>query len=166
MHPYFGRNQFANIPERSARDALAQLVLTWICIFGKKRKVPVYYSDVFEAFDKVNCQRPIQKLRTRCVPDDILMVIESWLSEWKVSMAVGGEFSQNMQISNMIYQGTVFGPPIWNALYADAAIAVNLYGVLEIMFADDLNCFKNFGLSLDNIALVQDMTRCQQELHK
>ena len=32
--------------------------------------------------------------------------------------------------------------------------------------ADDFNCFKDFGLSVENIALVQDMTCCQQESHK
>ena len=65
----FGRNQFAYMPERSARDALAQLVLTWICLFGKKRNVAVYCSDVSGAFDKVNSRRLIQKLRARGVPD-------------------------------------------------------------------------------------------------
>ena len=162
----FGRNQFAYMPERGARDALAQLVLTWICLFWKKRKVAVYCSDVSGAFDKVNSRRLIQKLRARGVPDQILSVIDSWLSDRKARVAVGGKFSRDMRISNMVYQGTVLGPPLWNAFYSDAAIAVNLYGFLEIIFADDLNCFKDFGLSVENTTLVQDMERCQKELHK
>ena len=71
-----------------------------------------------------------------------------------------------MRISNMVYQGTVLGPQLWNAFYSDAAIAVNLYGFLEIIFADDLNCFKDFGLSVENTTLVQNIKRCQKELHK
>ena len=35
----FGRNQFAYMPERRARDALAQLVLTLISLFGRKLKI-------------------------------------------------------------------------------------------------------------------------------
>ena len=35
----FGRKY---LPERSVRDALAQLVLPWISSFGKKRKIAVY----------------------------------------------------------------------------------------------------------------------------
>ena len=35
----FGRNLFAYMPERGARDALAPLVLTWISLFGRKRKL-------------------------------------------------------------------------------------------------------------------------------
>ena len=50
----FGRNQFAYMLERNARDGLAQLVLTSLCLFGKERKVAVYCSDMSGAFDKFN----------------------------------------------------------------------------------------------------------------
>ena len=91
----------------------------------------VYCSDVSRAFDKVNSWRLIEKLRVRGVPDEIFVVIESWLSERKARVAVGSKFSRDMQISNMVYEGTVLGPPLWNAFYADAAVAANLYGSLE-----------------------------------
>ena len=53
-HGAFGRNQFAYMPERSAPDALAQLLRTLISLFSKKLKIVVYCSDVSGAFDKVN----------------------------------------------------------------------------------------------------------------
>ena len=59
----FGYNQFAYMPERGARDALAHLVATWISLFGRKRKIGVYCSDVSGAFDKVNARRLLRKLR-------------------------------------------------------------------------------------------------------
>ena len=162
----FGRNQFAYMPERGARDALAQLVLTWIRLFGRKRKVAVYCSDVSGAFDKVNSRRLLRKLRARGVPEEILGVIKSWLSERKARVAVGGKFSRDMTINNMVYQGTVLGPPLWNVFYADAADAVHVHDFLEVIFADDLNCFKDFNLSAENEAIVEDMKKCQGELHK
>ena len=109
-----GRNQFAYMPERGARDALAQLVLTWISMFSKRRNNAVYCSDVSGAFDKVNSRRLLGKLRFRGVPDAILLVMQSWLYERKARVAVGGKFSRDMKISNMVYQGTVLGPPLWN----------------------------------------------------
>ena len=66
----------------------------------------------------------------------------------------------------MVYQGTVLGPPLWNIYYADAAIAVKVHGFLEIVFADDLNCFKDFGIHISNSELHEEMRRCQQEPHK
>ena len=162
----FGRNQFAYMPERGARDALAQLVLTWISLFGRKRKIAVYCSDVSGAFDKVNSRRLLRKLRARGVPMEILLVIQSWLYERKARVAVGGKFSKDMCIHNMVYQGTVLGPPLWNVYYADAAVAVNMIGFLEIVFADDLNCFKDFGLNVTHETMHGEMHQCQLELHK
>lgn len=66
----------------------------------------------------------------------------------------------------MVYQGKVLGPLLWNIYYADAAIAVKVHGFLEIVFADDLNCFKDFWIHISNSDLHEEMRRCQQELHK
>ena len=97
---------------------------------------------------------------------EILLVIQSWLYERKARVAVGGEFSKDMSFQNMVYQGTVLGPPLWNVYYADAAAAVNLIGFLEIVFADDLNCFKDFGLNVTHGTMREEMNQCQLELHK
>ena len=49
---------------------------------------------------------------------------------------------------------------------ADADIAVKLHGFLEIVFADDLNCYKDFGLSITNSKLHAQMRQCQGEIPK
>ena len=107
----FGRNQFAYIPERGARDALAQLVLTWISLFGRKRKHVVYCLDVSGAFDKVNLRILLRKLRAREDPMEILLEIQSWLYERKAWVAVGGKFPKDMNIHNMVCQGAVLRLP-------------------------------------------------------
>ena len=162
----FGENQFAYMPERGARDALAQLLLKWISLFGQKRKIAVYCSDVSGAFDKVNARRLLRKLKAKGVPEDILRVLKSWLAARKARVAVGGKYSRDMDMQDMVYQGTVLGPPLWNVFYADAATAVHVYEFLEIIFADDLNAFKDFALTVQNATLYEEMRRCQGELHK
>lgn len=127
----YGRNQFACMPEHGARDALAQLAKTWISMFAKRRKKAIYGSDVCGAFEKVNSRRLLRKLRSRGVPDTILLVIQSWLFECSARVAVGSKFSRDMKIKNMVYQGTIIGPPLWNIYYADAALAINLHRFLE-----------------------------------
>ena len=146
--------------ERGARDALAQLVLTWISLFGKHRNIAVYCSDVSRAFDKVNSRRLLRKLGARGIPDALLPVIQSWLNECRTPVAVGGKFSREMKIQNMVYQGTVLGPPLWNIYFADAALAVNLHGFLEIIFADDLNCFNRLRAACPELKLHAEMERC------
>ena len=53
----YGRNQFANMLECGARDALAHLIIIWLLQFCRKRKIAMYCSDVSEAFDKANSIR-------------------------------------------------------------------------------------------------------------
>ena len=71
-----------------------------------------------------------------------------------------------MHISNMVYQGTVLGPPLWNIFYEDAAVAIHIHDFCEIVFADDLNAYKTFALATPNETLKTDMKKCQLELHK
>ena len=129
----FGRNQFAYTPERGARDAIAQLVLTWLVQFGRKKKIAVYCSDVSGAFDKVNSRRLVRKLRAKGVPEEILAVLQSWLAARTARVSVGGKFSRDTGISDMVYQGTVLGRLLWNIFYEDVADAVHLHDFLEIV---------------------------------
>ena len=55
---------------------------------------------------------------------------------------------------------------MWNTSYGDAAVAVNLLGSLEVIFANDLKCFQDCRLCIANVDTAQDMRRCQQKLHK
>ena len=73
-------------------------------------------------------------------------MIKSWLSDRTAHVAFGGKLSKDINIHNMVYQGTVLSPPLWNIVYADAAIEMNMVRFLEIIFADNVNCIKNFGI--------------------
>ena len=70
-----------------------------------------------------------------------------------------------MKIHNMVPQGIVLGPPLWNIYYADAALAVRAHAFMEIGFADDLTCFSNFGLYIQNSELHTEMQQCKSEFH-
>ena len=153
----FGYNQFAYMPERCARDALAHLFATWISLFKRKRKIGVYCSDVSGAFDKVNAGRLLRKLRSKGLPEDMLAVIQSWLSARKARIAVGGQFSKDMEICNMVYQGTVLCQPMWNLFYEDASMAIRCHGFCDIVFAYDLNAYARRPLL--------ELRKCQREVH-
>eukprot|EP00959_Pyramimonas_sp_CCMP1952_P430283 9012402-Pyramimonas_sp.AAC.1 len=43
---------------------------------------------------------------------------------------------------DMAYQGTVWGPPLWNCHYADSCMATKSLNFEEVVFADDLNAWK------------------------
>ena len=47
-----------------------------------------------------------------------------------------------MTLGNMVFQGTVWGPMLWNIFYADASSAIRCKDFTDIVFADDLNAFR------------------------
>ena len=66
----------------------------------------------------------------------------------------------------MVFQGTVWGPSLWNSYYADASEAVELHGFLGTVFADDLNCFKIFDGAIGDAFVHTESRKCQQSLHE
>ena len=110
---------------RRARDALALLVLTWLRALGTGRKVAVYCSDVSGAFDRVCSKRLVAKLKNKGLHPLIVEVLASWLQDRFAHIVVGGTSSKDMGLSNMVFQGTVTGPSLWNLFFEDARHAIN-----------------------------------------
>ena len=160
-----GPYQFAYRKERGARDALLLLVCSWLVAFNTGKKVAVYCADVAAAFDRVDAERLAAKLKALGVPVYLLRVLESWLAPRRARVVLEGKSSRFFQLVNMVFQGTVLGPPLWNVYYADCSRAVRESGFLELLFADDLNCWKLFPCSVPNHILLEAAKDCQAEVH-
>ena len=143
----YGPNQFAYTTGRGARDALAQLVLTWLKALAKGLKVGVYCSDVSGAFDRVKTERLIAKLRSKKLRPEIVDVLASWVRQRTARVVVGGKQSPVFSFSEMVYQGTVLGPVLWKLFYEDARRAIEEWLLEEIVHADDLNAYRQFPVS-------------------
>ena len=99
------------------------------------------------------------------MPADILAVLTSWLSARKANVAVGGKFSRDMVLRDMVYQGAVLGPPLWNLFFEDAATAIRFHEFCEIVVADDFNAYKAFEFDAGNEAMFSDLKNYQCEVH-
>ena len=108
----FGPNQFAYSPERGARDALALLLMEWITAFSKGQKIGICCSNVRGAFDRVELGRLVAKLQKKKLNPKLVAVIKSWLRNRRAKVVVGGESSEDFILSNMVFQGTVWGPTL------------------------------------------------------
>ena len=67
-------------------------------------------------------------------------------------MVVEGSASSARTLENSVFQGTVWGPPLWNVYYADASVAVRKTDFIDIVFADDLNCTRILPKATTNAA--------------
>jgi hypothetical protein len=162
----FGPSQYAYTLGRGARDALAILALTWVKALAAGRKIGVYCSDVSGAFDRVRMKRLAAKLRQKGIHPKIVAVLISWLKERFARIVVGGASSKEMGLSNMVFQGTVTGPVLWNLFFEDARHAINECFFTEVVYADDLNAYRIFPSCTHNSNIKISLDGCQQELHK
>ena len=110
----FGENQFAYRKKHGARDAIAFYASCWLLALCRGSKIGIYCSDVSGAFDRVSADRMVRKLAAYGVNTRLLNVIRSWLRDRKARIVVAGSQSEEFRLSNMLFQGTVWGPPLWN----------------------------------------------------
>ena len=69
-------------------------------------------------------------------------------------------------MSDMVYQGTVWGPPFWNIFCADASNVLRLLNFIEIFYADDLNAFKAYDMSIPDYYILDELRSAQINLHR
>ena len=161
-----GVNQFAYRAQRGARDALAFLTLQWMCALNKRQNIVVYCSDVAGAFDRVSMERLIAKLYAKGVNEKLIRLFESWLQARRARVAIGGEFSSETPLKDMVFQGTVLGPLLWLIFFQDASRAIIEAFFQDIVFADDLNAYRIYEETTPNTTLWRHAEQCQTNLHK
>ena len=160
-----GLNQFAYLKKKGARDLLALLTLEWLHAFNKRMKIAILCSDVSGTFDRVHTVRLLQRLEAIGVRGRYLEILKSWLAARHAVVNLSGEQSDGFELTNQVYQGTVWGPPLWNAFFASVLEAASKDGFTGYGFADDLNSFKAYKESASNMDILDDLGQCQTNIH-
>ena len=71
-----------------------------------------------------------------------------------------------MALENSVFQGTVFGPPLWNVFFGDVAKPARSTGGKEAMFADDLKMFQEFHRLTSLPDVMSKLSECRKRVHK
>ena len=79
---------------------------------------------------------------------------------------VGGASSEVIFMRDMVYQGTTWGPSLWNTFFACASSVIRSAGFWEVIYADDLNAYREYFSNVSNEVILRDLASVQQELHK
>ena len=162
----YGSSQWAFRKQRGCTDLVLLLVCSWLNAFQRRHKVGVFLSDIASAFDRVDSAKLLAKMRRLGICKKILVFFEDYLAPRSARVAVDGEVSDIFILQNMVFQGTVFGPSLWNIFFADVHEPAQRNGATEGRFADDLSISKEFFRNTSNEDIVSDMRQSQSDIHE
>ena len=80
-------------------------------------------------------------------------------------MVVDGTASDEFEIANTVFQGTVLGPPLWNVFFSDVTHAADSLGGEPSLFADDLSVFQKFDKHVPGEDIMSRMQKCRERVH-
>jgi len=162
----FGNAQWAFRKKSSARDLVTMCLANWVLLICKGFKVGVYLSDISGAFDKVNRCLLLGKLAQLGLPDTFLDFLNNYLLPREGFVTVENAISEVMWLCDMVFQGTVLGPSLWNAFFADVATAVPIGNQIVNLFADDLTATTSCASTVSNDILLDELKDIQHRAHE
>ena len=140
------------------------MVISWLLLFSFGNRISIYCSDVSGAFDNV-CSRLLLRKINNYFSANILRTLASWLDGRKANVCINGTESTTFSMDNMVYQGTVLGPLLWNLFFADTQYLVSSRHFDSIVYAADLNVYKSFANDTSNESIFTELNNMQSHLH-
>lgn len=118
-------------------------------------EVDAVYTDFKKAFDSVNHERLICKLRFLGICDPLLSWIGSYITGRSQVVKIRGNCSRTASIASGVPQGSHLGPLLFSLFVNDVSEAINHSKFL--VFADDIKIFHRIDCIEDSILLQCDL---------
>ena len=137
----------------------------WLLALHNNKKIGIYCSDIAGAFDRVATHVLLKKLYRKGIRTEMLNFLNSYLSPRKATVCVGGKLSELKELLDTVFQGTILGPALWNTFFDDISRVVASADLVELLFADDLNCFKTFSNDTSNEEILTHLKKGKKLCH-
>jgi hypothetical protein len=161
----YGKAQWAFRKKSSAKDFVTLCMAKWILLICQGHKIGLYLSDMSAAFDKVSRTLILGKLSQLGLPSTFIDFLNSYLLPREGRVRVKGALSDVMLLVDMVFQGTVLGPSLWNSFFGDVADAVPV-GMQQInLFADDLTVMTSVPQASSSALLTEVLEEAQSRTH-
>ena len=148
---------------RSGRSCLSQLLSHYdeiLSILEERKNADVVYLDFSKAFDKVDINLALSKIRSLGIGGNILTWIKSFLTGRMQTVIVDGVPSDPKPVISGVPQGSVLGPLIFLILIGD--IDDNVQHSSTRSFADDTRLIKAIIDAIDGLLLQNDLQSIYQ----
>ena len=161
----FSDKQFGFIGGRSTVLQLLRLLDQITTIIDSGGAVDIVYFYFAKAFDRVPHKRLNIKLASHGIAGNILEWIKAFLSDRKQRVCVNGSFSEWVDVTSGVPQGSVLGPLLFVIFINDLPDTCG-YGSVMYLFADDTKLFRKICTMLDvrEIQLTIDRMKAWSEV--
>ena len=139
----FDPNQFGCLKKRSTTHALVSVLHLWQSALDKGDSVRALFVDFSKAFDRVNHNILLHKLRLRGIPGFLLKWFYSFLAERRQRVRVHGTRSGWLDLMGSIPQGSLLGL------------------LLFLLLVDDLNTDCSIHKFVDDTTLTEILRQSQ-----
>ena len=161
----YGMDQWAFRKKHSCRDLVTLLVCRWIWALDNGFKVAIYLSDIAGAFDRVDRDILVERLRRTGLSEAMIEFLCSYLAPRQAVVVVQGKESAPFTIQNQVFQGTVLGSPLWNVFFKPVDAPIQKKTFRGAKFADDLTAYKNYESSTSNDKIKTHLEDMQADAH-
>ena len=126
---------------RSCEDVLLVCTEKWRHARDQGKTVALAFLDLSKAFDNVNHQRSLIKLKSHLISGRVLLWFTDYLSERCQRVAANGSFSNFAPVQKGVPQGSVLGPTLFNVYVSHIPSIVHDTTAEVPSYADDLTVF-------------------------
>ena len=130
------RSQHGFMKHKSCTTNLLEFMETVIKEYDENGNMDIIYLDFAKAFDKVNKERLLQKIKANRIDQRPLNWIRNWLSGRRQKTVLNGKSSEWGSVESGVPQGSVLGPLCFNIYIDDLDNSAPNITALK-KFADD-----------------------------
>ena len=152
-------NQHGFCPHKSCLTQLLPLVDKFAVALNKKSRIDVIYFDFAKAFDSVNHDLVLHKLKTKFGINGLLLnFLKDYLSNRHQRVLINGSRSDYLPVSSGVPQGSILGPLLFILFIDDICDEISEGTNLEL-YADDTKLWREILCDNDHFILQNDINR-------